>query len=885
MLTTNTALQTILNAAPTKASWSSSVVQALSSSRKLSIFHDVNSGSDPATSGIEVVRCPLVGDMTISGGNISSFGKATDSEVMLAADLTVGTAVLRITSGSQWIQGSIGLTESAQLALGIPQAQVKTFDFTLPANPTAASGIGFGGATSIQAPIFLPSGTGPAAPEITANSVVAFRLITYPNGVDPVVAGVASMTQRDPDLVMDHLWMAAEYGDVRIMRCPDNTGVVMGTGGDCYRFSGTVLHLHAGANSEANAPLNQVKINAVPHNRWNNFPFRGNLDTAYDTLIPGPHKIELLRADGSVADVIEMYSTRDANNTPGSGKPVNFIGQTVNPKNGQPCQAFWTCQMVHEWWSHRPKYFSKVDHLIPGVTDDAMYLRNVTEFTSQIQTWPVFTEHQQYPGLDCWSLAPKWSRPYGAGFDTTIISPHWVRSEAIRDNYQTQVIGYGFEPGSTCGHTWYMAPGGSRHDRAPWPSTVIAWVTQKEGTRAHGAVPYKEMLHHWNMGYMNHGGHYFTNLERGLGIPKSKVLNGEICYNDTYYRGTQENFRPDLPNNAVRILASPSKSALPVDKNGKFFTNEYSRDYMHTQSTAAVGAYTYISPSHVLEARHSFTSHVLAAFALTRGMPYDSFLTREHAWHMWQMVNMWIVGNSDPRGFSCAEIENFTRKHLEATYDTVWPLYTSPTDIYGKSLRVLGITARQTDNTTTGMSNIGLITDSKAFYLGQVFLLWKQTGFFGIMKSKSQKCSDILDLMINCLGRFSVDFFIDANGRPDQIGYGYFWPIGTEPKFTSWADLSPPLGLADWLRKEDGSLTTRTPDEVNTMHFRAQFVHILRDYFPEYNFPRVDQAATIVDNFYKVIADGVQNGTSYRFKYRFPMMGVFKKAAKIGAPI
>lgn len=867
MLEFSSALSTMLGNATSKAVWSASFILALGDSRRLICTKD----------GVPFINVALTGAITTAGGNITGFGKASDATVRQAADLSTDVCLLRIEGNGNYVQGTLGLAGSGA-------------DFILSSNPTGTSGIGFASAAKILAPTHLPSGTGPAAPELDANSITAFRVWDYTDEANPVVAGIGTLNVRDPDMVMEHPWMAQDYGDVRQMRMADGTGVVLGTGGDCFRIAGTLLVMHAGANSEANVPLQQLEIRSKPHGRHASFPFQKDLDLTTDTFILPAHKIDILRGtpgNYTVVDVIEMYSTR-VNNVPGTGKPVNFAGQTLN-KNVGPSQPFFTCNMLHQWWSHRPKLLTYADHLNPSVEPEALGPTNVTGFASSLDNYPPITEGQNFNGLVTWSLAPKWSRKADTGFDTNIINPYWIPAEMIRNGYMTQVIGYGHEPGSTCTQIQYMALGGSRACRACRPTAHTTFFSDKNGVRPHGAVPYRELFHHFNMGFFNRGDHFFVDLERGIGIPKSKVLNGEIANPDNYYAGGSSDYRPDMPNNGIRLLATPRAGSVgPLDKNGRRFTNDYARDAHHNQPTAAAGAYTYISPAHVRAARHSFTAAVAAAFDLTQGFDKVFFLTRQHAWLNWQFVNAWIVATSDPSGFTMNDMEGMWGRHFEATYDSVWPEWNANTTVYGKTLRTMGMPMLDIVNFETGMTTLEPLTDSKANYWGQVLLLMKQSGAWAKMRARSTKCAAILDLIVESLNKFNTGVLIDANGRTDKVFPGYHYAnTQTPPLPTNWGVFTPPDGQADWIRLPNGAIGdfNNAVDGTNTMHFRAQTQRIFRDYFPEYNLPRRDQAIAVADAFYATVAAGVAAGTGNQFGYRFSMMGLFNPPDYVGPPV
>lgn len=871
-------LRAQLSAAQNKSAWSLLLKNLLGSSIRIRCFRSGNaSSSDPSADGVEFLNVGSNGDFKFLTGEIISLGVLSGTTTKAAANLATGKSILRIEGAGYSITFSLGLTGSGK-------------EFMLGASPTGAAneGIAFLSSASLKPPLFLPSGAGPIAPEVPADAVVAFRLMDWRNPSAPVAVGTAPFSQREPNLVSERAFIAREMGDVRQMRTPDGGGIVFGTGGECFKFAGHSYIANAAVNSESNVPLQQVEIRAAPHNRWASFPFKRDLNTAEDTLIPWPFKVELLRADGTIKDVIEMYSSR-VNNVPGTGKAINSATQTINPYSG-PTQPFWTCQQLLGWMSHKPKPNTMAQHLMPGVEAEGMSPFNISQQASSQEAWPPIMGTQTYNGWNVWRVAPKWSRQIGTGFDTTIIDSGLP--SASKDDFVSQAYGYGWEPGANGLHVMYMAPGGSRHDRAYKPSSIVAYLSAPTGNRIHGAVPYREIAHQWIMSYMSHGCHYFMDVEKGLGIAKSRVLNNQVCYNDTYYRGGSENFVADIENNAIRLLSATNGNQAGVfDKNNRHMNNEYSRDDQHNQSNGALGAYLFNSPLHLIEARHFFTSNVLAtSWMLGTGFIRDYFMTRQMAWYEGQFLDAWLGATSDARGFNSAEIENMWQKHLEAVHDLMMPIYQTGTDIFAVTLRNLGVGSEFVYSGTgpTGITGVKLTTDAKALYIGQVLMLMKQSGAWAVMYGKSAKCAAILDLIVRCCHKLTVDFFMDCNGRFDQRPGNMNYVNSAPVVPTDWGVYSPPNNGVDWIRVEGGQIkafgSEGSIDTTNTAHFRAQALLILKRFFPEYQYARMDEAIAKVRQFYADVEANRAAGGEY-WNYRYPMMGIFNSPDFVGAPV
>lgn len=874
MATFSPGLKTQLDAQPIKTGWAAIFQSVLGNSLRLRCFHD----------GVEFLNLAVTGSMTVVAGNIVDFGVLRSPIVKLDADLSSGTSVLRLE----------GNGESAEFTLGLPGSGR---EYEISANPSSDPdvAVAFSLGSGIKAPIMLDSGTGPLSPRPSAGMVTKFRLCDWSSG-SRVVVGVAPFSHREPNLVLQHAWQAREYGDVLQMRVPDGAGLVLGTGGDAYLFAGDYLLGHAGMNAEANVPLQQVEVRAVPYQRWNTFPFRGDFRIDYDTTVPPAHKIELLDDDDNIVDVIEMYSTRDANNTPGSGWPVNDPRLSQYWNGGKPVQSWWNCLMVHPWWSHRPKMHSLASHLVPSVDADSMEPHNVASFDADPEQWPVITSNFSASGLGSYRIAPKWSRAKDAGLDTNLLDPYFT--QPARDNYITQAVGYGFEPASTCKHTWFMAPGGPRHDRYGWPTVAISLITQPNGVRIHGAVPWRELWHHWSMGYFNHAHHYHTNVYTGHGIPKARILAGETCYNDTYYNGGNENFRPDIGNSAIRLLAAANQQhdGYLFDKNGRSFANQWSRDVLHNQSMASLPAYITVSPRHVKAARHSFTAAVTAAFDLSQSFDKHGFLVRSQAWYNWIMANAWIVANEDADGFTADEIESMWGRHLEQCYDAVVPEYRAQNTVWGVGLKRYGIQMQfeQVEGGYKLYPGYGVDQDSKMYYFTQMFILARQSGALERMMERSPKCRAALETIMECLTTYAAAVFLDTNGRAElvppygsNLPGGLQWPIlpgntiaDIPADFSAFA---PPNGQMDFLHQQDGSYSDYL-DGIATVHLRAQWMWSLRDFFPDYRFPRQDETIAAIDGWYAMAKQKFLAGTGNQWHFRFPPAGKFNPPAKLGAP-
>lgn len=900
-LTFDPNLTAILSGATSKIDFANKLNAAIGSPRVLRAFRDSSSNAiNPFATGTEFMNAHMSGILTFTAGAITGFGSVDAFNSHTAADLGSGTSCLRIEGNGHYIQGTLGLDA--------------TRDFAFTDNPTATSGVGFSKSASLSAFALLASGTGPIAPADDVDKPVGFQVITYADPANPVTSATVFASVRDPDIVMDHPTLAANMGDIKVNRVPDNGGLVIGTGGDCFRFAMTVLGMNGSVNAEVpGKALWEVIINCVPHNRWVGYPFRANLNLATDTLAPQAFKVNVMRADGSILHVFEMFSTRDVNNTPGSGKPINNSTQTENKDVG-PVQPWFTCQMSLYYRSNLSVRNTKMSHFLPGVKPDALDGTNVTAFDAGPDQWPVITGNYLSNSLMNWRVAPKWSRQLGAGFEPgAAVDPNLNYGQMSRDSYVSQLIGTDYEPGSTGQHIWFMSPGGSRHDRGAWPHVAVAWASNPTAIRPHGNVTLEHLMEQWCYGYANEGMHYHTNLEQGITLSLENVNGTQpVCYNDTYYNGGNENYVPDTPNHAIRLLtaANAQHDGFLTDVHGRLFTGQYQRDTQHNYSNAASMSYLRNMAAGVIFGKHSFDSNMLCNFTYTQlQFPFQDFLTRQHAWYQWQLVNMWMITSNDPRSISREQLESIWEAHLTQVHDTVYP-YLTDSGTQGLCLQNLGTFVTEQIISSNASHYLIPVTDSKAFYMGQVLLLMKQSGAWAAMRARSTKCAQILDLIVTCLAKQSIDYFVDCAGRGENyypgysfiptphttsesyvppVNWGVWYPIGTQVLIDNRVSPTALVALQDMITSTDGHTLDYYGnygyvEMHNTQHYRCQFVHIMNDYFPEFNYPRLAQAIGVVDGFYARVAAGFAAGTIPQWHWRFAMMGIFNAPDNLGAP-
>lgn len=884
----NATLNNVLATAISKVDWAAKLQTAFGNSVTLRMFHDTAANAaDASVSGVEFLNATITGPFIATAGNITGWGTVTNTAANNAANLLTGTSMLVLEANGYRLTASLGLTRGRQAALGVIDANLQDFDYALFDQP-AGKGVGFINGTGIKAPIFLPSGVGPAAPALDADAPAFYQMFSYPTDnteANRVGLGIKAINVRDPDMAFERDYIAKQIGDVRMMRSADGDGTIFGTGGDCFRFAPRLMVFDKSLNADdSTKPVYRMRFVAKPEGRWASFPYRPDFNIATDTLSPQAFKIEIYRANMTLLDTIEHYPSR-VNNVPGSGNPVNYFGQYTDSSFTQsttlPVEPWWTCQMSLSWQSAQIVPSAHRNHLHPGVEAAALDPTNVKAYDAWPDQWPVITGNYLANGLEAWRVCPKWPRASSQGVDTNILDP--VFENIGRDDYRTQMIGYGYYPGAVQQHTWYASPGGSRHDRGTWAHGTVLWLTAPNGIRVHGAVPLSTMQWHWNLGYHNEGTHYVTNPEQGTTISKDHLLYGLDCYNDTYYNGGNEQFRP--ASNAIRLLTQGNQvhNQPYRDKNGRQFVCEYQRDDQHNISSAAQMLYFNNDPMGALEGRDSFNAAMCASFGMTQGFNKSDFLSRQHAWFFKQLVEIWIIGNNSPNGVTSAEAEFMATRHLGWVVDAVAPAIASPQDWHDYGIRDFGpyceVYYADAPATTASLG----VYDTKSFYFGNTLMLAKQSGWIDRMRAISAKNSQGIDIIVHALCRASVDYFTDGTGASDNA-YQQFIPFDTAapPAKFDWS-MFPVNGSQDWLHNPSGVIDDSYPEGYNTQHYRAQFLWVLKYFLTEYNYPRTDAAITKVRAWYDTI-EARKNAGGGNWHYRFAMMAIPLPPDQAGAP-
>lgn len=156
-LKTNKSLRDKLNGAATKREYLDILHEEFQDGRRLICSLD----------GVESRNCTLTGPLLDDGKSITKIGVASDTTSYLAADLSGRTGILRIQSGDNYIEGTLGLDVGAA--------------FVIDENPTTENGIGIR-SIHIDAPAHLPDG-----PPVAEELITTFDITNWSASPTPVL--------------------------------------------------------------------------------------------------------------------------------------------------------------------------------------------------------------------------------------------------------------------------------------------------------------------------------------------------------------------------------------------------------------------------------------------------------------------------------------------------------------------------------------------------------------------------------------------------------------------------------------------------------------------------------------------------------------------------
>jgi len=862
--------RTQLDASQSKLGDAAVIIAALGATgRRIVAKRDSNANAaDPWATGTVFRNVGCSGTIKTVAGKIKSFGRIKGTTVSLAANLSSGSSVLRVQSadGSRWIQVSLGAPGSGKDVIA--------------GTITATNGFALKPDFAISGKQLKASGTGPAAPALTADAPARFKVWNWSNPNAPTLAGTVNLNKRVDDFVFEDAELATIMGDVAVYQSTESA--ILGN----HEFGFTLFASHAGNTETGATPLYQA-LGAVAHRgTWTSYPFRDSYDVANHVSYPDPFKVTIENQSGTVIGTLEM---RD-------GLPINspLLSQVWDSNNA--LRPHFNCFMQLPWENTRPKMSPKATKYYTGIATDYQRPSMAKSQTTFNGVEPMITgwyEGNSRNGIHNIYHCLKWPAPR-ANQDPLPRDPYGVidsefnRSGASAE-HSAYVDGYGYEPGSFSCHNWYSGPGGPRNDRSVIASVIALYITDPNGVRLQGNVSRREQLDGWLFGYFNHSNKWVTDPKTLKFVDNSRILNGEMSMSGCYYGDY-----PNIPQNQVHIDGYKRDQDGPRDKTGRYLFDGWARDPLHDYAQAGWGALAIQSPLMAIASKFDTTTAMMLRQAPDSIGGWDDYMVRTQAWDWFQHVMAWKLSSTHSLGFSRAEIEDrFIKRLLRVWEDIYKPVFIDNSqERYHAAIRTFGCPLVDND---WAWGNPG---GQLAFYMTHVLALMKQCGMWSVLMAKGGKIRDVLLMQIrnmdtHCFNRLVYTKYSRAmfngysDGRENQDG-GYFKIPKNDPipaSWAAWSAASESPNSAYWLEHNAISRTGRR--DVSDPCDKAPPT-MRRDFFPEIPHPLLDQALVKLAELQGHVAQNVGEGTSPAdkrnrdFNYGYPGVAPMKAPTELG---
>jgi hypothetical protein len=533
----------------------------------------------------------------------------------------------------------------------------------------------------------------------------------------------------------------------------------------------------------------------------------------------------------------------------GSGGGATYIEwQPVKEDStSPPLRPFFNCAMLLPWQNKRPKKLATVQQKLPNIDYSTWRPTSVTPRTSSNMPLPMLEAgspgRTQQNGYNQWRFMLRWPRtvysilgpldtnswhhtvntlkgPYNG---TTFSGSYDPAIAKYQDSYMflSQATGWGYEPGSISGHTWFTGPGGVRFDRYQFSSVAAQYISSPSSVNLLDNTAIADVADDWGLAYFNHSCHYLTNVKTFEGISASKAeLNSNTYINDYYgnYGTAYGAGRIDLVAIAngdydLGLLSNQAAAPRPAsrfyDKYGltgaKRFWNGWAIDGLHGHQQAGLWSYGFGSPMHMVSAKHLMVAHRLSMNGGTSGASPSSFwnigtgaspssrsiistattlttttyvesdtpakFSRELSYRWGSLLWMWLNSNASGTnafGYSKALIEEMFLDDFNAAYtNIVNPVNTNAaTSPWCKVFKSFGCGA----NVTQVGGNYYLVVGLNAvhLYLGQLLIIMKMTGAWDSLRSMSSNSAAVLDFYLHAMFRRCIDIYAD-NGANFEI--------------------------------------------------------------------------------------------------------------------
>jgi hypothetical protein len=834
-------LKAILDTKLTKKAWAQALLTALGVTLVYKCKRDSNAAAvDPFATGELFYEASLKGPPRISSNSVTNLGSSSNATTRASADLATGKSVLRIEANGYWIEGSLGLLTTA-------------CDFRVRQSPSATVGVSLKN-VSISPPRHLPSGNGPSAPEPNANSVVAIAIDDMAYPAMPFQVGVLDLTLVREHMVYEDDELSNEMGDIRITQTTNT--VIFGQ----FEFAATRFDMDKALNAEAAVTLEQGLLYCVPYKTWPTYPFADTWRASRDLTYPKAFRARLLRADGSVKKILQM---RD-------GLPINdpslqFEGWSKGDL--KPLRPHWNCGMMLPWQSHLPKVSSNLGKYFNGMVPSSIRHSQAKVGDSVNAAVPLATGEGQVNAQLNWHAAPRWPIPHDIEWGGT---PAYNAMDEFDDPWlfdftryhggegiRTRLSGWDYEPASISQHDHAAFLGGPRHDRSCVSTPLALFATYRDGVRPKGKVPYRQMCDAYGMAMFNMPFHYVQDINRCTGIPTDVTMSGQIAYISGRYTGRED--AVTLRKKRVVDLADTR------ERDGHVHWGRWQQDHLHNSLSPAMWTIMFNSPMHIVSGAMRFAGSVMCQVGgrAPNAHPRNYWMRREHAWAWLQYCVQWKAGTKHFLGIKRADIEKNFQIELERCYDDIYvpTKITNDPDFFFEGLRKSGMHGEATFDAVgkvPRMKSIGNGHDTKVFYLGHMLVMMRQFGLWKVMRAKSEKCRLALDLLIECLDRFSIEAIYHTEGRCSvRMAVAKAVPFdGPDPKYpVDWAEwnttIFPKVGQLDMVTREDGVVYNGNSESQSaTLHLRTQYVMMRSIYFPEYHHPLLAPCQAMIQGFY-----------------------------------
>lgn len=936
MLTFSPNLKAILKTATTKLDWANKLQTSLGITRTLRCFRDSNSAaSDPSVTGVEFLNMKSSGPLTISSGNITGLGTLSAITIHNAVDLASGVSVLRLEGNGYWVQATLGLVGSG-------------CDFVLSGSPTGLpnTGYAFGPDAGTKSPKLLASGTGPFAPPIRDVTPTIIELVDWSNPANPVVVGTAtfSAATRQDDWVFQNAEMAAEIGDVAIYQVDNTIKWTSPIAPRRFELGGLLL-IASNYNTENGvAPLEQMLLSFKPYGRWATYPYMDtfvraaytvtdsstwpykfsdctNPDVADRTVLP-PFKINFYTKAGykaGAADRTPLYTHEWKAFNDKTTVPINSPSMSEVQTAAEPAMPRFNCGMMLPWQNMRTRLSSKIGKYFPGV-ETYSYDHDVFGAKSggSANAYYPLSSYQfaQADSMASWNVAP----PYPLKADPALDSPYLTAYESRprdtsvftnRDHYPWyRAMGYKYQPGAVGCHDWITGLGGVRFDRSTVPSVLAILAANPNWQRPEGNVPIKDLAHEWGLNYFNHSNHWIRNVKTFESLPKSDILPGKSLFVGAYY-GIETAYAPlGQPNgpqvsiDTCGIVNGKGRWKTHNDPEGYMYYSGWNRDSLHSYCNAGLWAVMLNSPMHAISAKHDFDTQWMASLgdAKPTANPIGYYGQRIHAWRLLAYAVAWKVATEHPLGYSKEEIEGRLQIELEMMYDLIYkPAFIDNAQtLNSAAIRNLGSLVSASGN------NYQTVGGSLGLYIANTLALMRQFGLWAVMRARSYKCRDALDMMIRNLDRFVIDYVMDTDMRD------CYYPTGLTGKTNinqyTVADVPadwvaqkqmldtymPPLpattsrgdaanyGTAFRFKSFFIAYDGRAEEHTGCPHLYMQYLKVRRDCLPDYPAPRLAAAITKMQGYYDDYLVKRNAGLAYKMNYLYPSHGPLLPPTEVG---